>query len=121
NYSYARASNGDGSHAFDSPYHLFKTGVSQPLWRDHLLIGLEARYISNRRATIDGSSQAPGSLRLSAHLSWSGIPKGFSASLKVYDLTGQTYEDPSPAEDSFPITKVTHSAPTVVFRVSYQR
>jgi iron complex outermembrane receptor protein len=121
NYSYARARNGDGSRAFDSPEHMFKLGVSQPLWREHLLIGVEARYMSGRRASIDDTSMTSGVMLLSAHVTWRGLPAGLSAALKVYNLVGTTWYEPSTAEDSFPITRAPHTGPTVTLRLSYER
>ena len=88
-----------------------------PLWRDHLLAGAEARFWS-ARTTSDGSETDPYVL-LSAHVVWRDLPRGFSATLKVYDLTGITWHEPSVAEDSHPITRIPHRGPEVQLRLSY--
>ena len=49
-----------------------------------------------------------------------GLPKGLSATLKVYNLTGVTWYEPSTAEDSFPVVRIPHPGPTVSLRLSYQ-
>jgi hypothetical protein len=50
---------------------------------------------------------------------WRDLPKGWSAQLKVYDVTGQPWVEPSLAEDSRPIVRIPHGGPTAVLRLSY--
>ncbi len=120
NYSYAHATNGDGSRPFNSPEHLFKAGTSIPVWRDHLVLGAEMNVISPRRYSEDSPDLSPTAVLLNAFVMWKGLPKGLAASFKVYNLTGVTWYEPSTAEDSFPIVRIPHPGPTVAFRLSYQ-
>src|SRR5262249_40228945 len=119
NYSYAHATNGDGTRAFNSPEHLLKTGLSVPVWRDHLILGVEGQLISQRKLLETSPDESDVTVRLHAFVTWKGLPRGLMATLKVYDLTGQTYYEPSQAEDSFPIVRIPHDGPTVVLRLSY--
>jgi hypothetical protein len=85
------------------PLRQVKAGLSLPVWRDHLFVGAEVRYRSPVRLGL-------GSLDL---------PKGWSAQLKVYDVTAQPWVEPSLAEDSRPIVRIPHGGPTAVLRLSY--
>jgi iron complex outermembrane receptor protein len=120
NYSYAHAENGDGSRPFNSPEHLAKLGLSVPVWRDHLVLGAEAKVISSRRLSNDAPDESDTAFLLSAMVMWRNLPKGLVASFKIYNLTAQTYQEPSTAEDSFPVTRIPHTGPTFVLRLSYQ-
>jgi hypothetical protein len=90
-----------------------------PLWRDHLALGLEGRVISSRRLSLDSPDETATYVLVNAFLTWKNLPKNFSASIKVYDLFGQTWYEPSVSEDSFPIRQIPHTGPNGVLRLSY--
>jgi iron complex outermembrane receptor protein len=119
NYGWAHATDESGGRAFNSPEHLFKLGVSVPLWRDHLHAGAELKVISPRLLDPGGTDETPTATILNAHVTWRDLPKGLSATLKVYNLTAQTYYEPSSAETSFPIARIPHAGPTVLLRLTY--
>jgi iron complex outermembrane receptor protein len=120
NYSYAHATDANGARPFNSPEHLFKTGLSVPAWRDHLVFGLELKVISERRLSDESPALTDPAALLDAFVMWKGLPKGLSAIFKVYNLTGITWYEPSAAEDSFPIVRIPHPGPTFSLRLSYQ-
>jgi iron complex outermembrane receptor protein len=119
NYSFAHAVDATGATAFNSPAHLFKLGIAAPLWRNHLFAGAELRVISPRLVTPGTNDYTPTAVLVSAHVSWRDLPRGLSASLKVYDLSAQDYYEPSTAETSTPIAHIKHSGPTVLLRAAY--
>jgi outer membrane receptor protein involved in Fe transport len=120
NYSYAHAQNGDGSRPFNSPEHLLKAGLSVPVWRDHLVLGAELKVISPRRLSEDAPDESDWVVLPDLFVTWKGLPKGLSATLKVYNITGLTWYEPSVAEDSFPVTRIPHPGPTFSLRLGYQ-
>lgn len=121
NYSYAYLRTNKGGRPFNSPEHLFKAGVSVPAWREHFWIGTEVDVISSRRFTLDTAEESGPMTIWSAFIQWRNLPKGLAASLKVYNLIGKTFYEPSTAEDSYPITRVPRTGPSVVLRLTYER
>jgi len=126
NYTFTRAVNGDGGRPFNSPAHLAKVGISAPVWRRHLVIGTEMRVIGPRLVAeeVPGQSlptELPVVFLMNAHVTWRDLPKGLMATLKVYNLTATQWSEPSTAEDSFPITRIPQTGPTVMLRLSYER
>ena len=120
NYTLAFARDGEGNHAVDSPRHLFKAGISVPLWRDHLFLGAEGRVWSARRLMPGSTESTDPVALLSANVSWRDLPRGLSVMLKVINLTGQTWYEPSITEDSHPVLRVPHGGPTVIARLGYE-
>jgi iron complex outermembrane receptor protein len=120
NYSYAHATNGDGSRPFNSPEHLFKAGLSIPAWRDHLILGAELKVIAPRRLSDEAPALTDPVVLPDLFVTWKGLPKGLSATFKVYNITGITWYEPSTAEDSFPVVRIPHPGPTFSFRLAYQ-
>jgi len=119
NYTYSHARNADGTHAFNSPDHMFKAGASYAIWRDHLFIGLEVNVISPRRLTIDTTDESDTNFVMNGFFIWRGIPKNFTATLKVYDLLGVTNYEPAPTEETSPIIRVPQKGPVAMLRLSY--
>jgi hypothetical protein len=94
--------------------------VSIPLWRQHLVFGTEARLIGPRRFTMESAAESDTVILLNGHLTWKDLPKGFSATIKIYNLAATSWQEPVPAEDSFPISRFPRTGPTVNLRLSYQ-
>ena len=125
NYSFSHATGADGQPAFNSPAHVFKGGVSVPLWRDHLFAGVEGRFYSSRIYQLaDPANGIPEAstdafLDLGAHLTWKDLPRGLALTVKVHDATNQHYTIPSTTEDSHPFLQLPAGGLTVVTRLSY--
>lgn len=118
NYSFNRATDESGLRARNAPEHMLKAGVAYPLWREHLFAGSELRFWSAREVVDRGEPTAP-HVQLGAHVVWKDLPRHFTASLKVWDLTGLAWYEPSVAEDSRPIARIPHRGPEVQLRLSY--
>jgi hypothetical protein len=119
NYTYEHAVNADGTHAFNSPDHLFKLGASYAIWRDHLFFGAEVRVLSPRRLTVESIDESPTNFVMNMFLVWRGLPRNFSATLKVYDILGATNYEPAPTEEVSPIVRIPQTGPTATLRLSY--
>jgi outer membrane receptor protein involved in Fe transport len=120
NYTLAYATDSSNHWALNSPHHLVKAGLSVPVWRDHLLLGAELRFGSARRYDPTSTATTDPFAAVSAHVIWRDLPRGFSLMVKVYDVTAQTWYDPSVTEESSPILRVPHAGPSIVGRLSYE-
>ncbi len=121
NYSFAYVRTNEAGRPFNSPTHLWKSGISIPAWREHLIVGTELDVISPRRLSLESDEESPTAVLWSAFIQWRGLPKGLSASVKIYNLLARTYYEPSTAEDSYPIAKIPHVGPSFVLRLTYER
>ena len=119
NYTYSHAVNADGTHAFNSPDHMFKAGFSYNIWSEHLFLGMEARIISPRRLTVDSTDESDTTVVLNGFFMWRGIPKNFTATLKVYDFLAVTNFEPAPSEETSPIVRIPQKGPVAMVRLSY--
>ena len=91
-YSLQRARNADGV-LDNSPRHLFKLNAALPLGRPGLMAGAELQWVSERDA---GQGSAASDDFFLANLNFSYAPLGapWEASLGLYNLFDQAYEDP---------------------------
>ena len=119
NYTYEHAVNADGTHAFNSPDHLFKLGASYAIWRDHLFFGAEVRVLSPRRLAVDSTEESPTNFVMNMFFVWRGLPRNFTATFKVYDILGVTNYEPAPTEEVSPIVRIPQTGPTATLRLSY--
>lgn len=118
NYTYAHVLTGSAARPFNSPEHLLKAGISLPLFAGRLVLGGDAQLISSRRFTAAAAAESKPVALFNAHLSLRELVGGFALAIKVYDIAGTTWYEPSQAEDSFPIVRIPHGGPTVVLRLS---
>jgi iron complex outermembrane receptor protein len=119
NYSWTHATGDDGTVAFNAPAHLLKGGVAVNAWREHLIVGADASFFTSRRVTIAGTDTTDPYVVVGAHILWRDLPKNFSAMLRVTDLVGTTWFEPSTAEQSAPIFRIPHQGPSLQLRLSY--
>jgi len=56
---------------------------------------------------------------LNGFVMWKGIPKNFTATLKVYDFLAVTNYEPAPSEETSPIVRVPQKGPVAMLRLSY--
>jgi iron complex outermembrane receptor protein len=96
-YTYQETENKQTDEAVtNSPRHLVKANLMVPLLKDKIFAGLEEHYASKRKL-LNGSDT--GSVFIT-NLTFSAqnFIKGMEVFLSVYNLFGQTYEDPASRE-----------------------
>ena len=80
----------------NSPMHLAKANLMVPLLKDKIFAGLEELYVSKRNL-LNGSDTGSAFIT-NLTFSAQNFIKGLEVFLSVYNLFGQTYEDPASRE-----------------------
>lgn len=96
-YAYQETENKQADEAVtNSPRHLVKANLMVPLLKDKIFAGLEEQYVSKRKLLngADTGSAFITNLTFSAQ----NFIKGMEVFLSVYNIFGQTYEDPASRE-----------------------
>lgn len=75
--------------------------------------------ISPRRLTVDNTDESPTTFNMNVFFVWRGLPRNFTATLKVYDVLGVTNYEPAPTEETSPIVRIPQIGPTAMLRLSY--
>jgi len=96
-YSYQETENKQtGEAVTNSPNHLIKAKLMVPLLKNKIFAGLEQHYTSQRR--LLNGSDAGSFFITNLTFSAQNFLKGMEVSMSVYNLLGQTYEDPASRE-----------------------
>ena len=93
-YTYQETENKQTDEAVsNSPMHLAKANLMVPLLKDKIFAGLEELYMSKRKL-LNGSDTGSAFIT-NLTFSAQNFIKGLEVFLSVYNLFGQTYEDPA--------------------------